>query len=196
MKINVDPRAKALIFDVDGTLADTMPIHYLAWQKVGELKGFYFPENLFYELAGVPTPEIAKVVNKREQNRYDHLELAKIKEEIYVEHLHLAKPVVPVVEIVKEYRGKMPLGAGTGSPGDNARLTIKAVDLEGFFDAIVTYEDVENPKPAPDTFLKCAELLNIDPEFCQVFEDGEPGLQAAKKAGMIVTDIRPFLKMN
>jgi len=60
----------------------------------------------------------------------------------------------------------------------------------------VTYEDVENPKPAPDTFLKCAELLNIDPEFCQVFEDGEPGLQAAKKAGMIVTDIRPFLKMN
>jgi HAD superfamily hydrolase (TIGR01509 family) len=85
------------------------------------------------------------------------------------------------------------MAAGTGSPRDNALLTIKAAGLENFFPVLVTYEDVEHPKPAPDTFLKCAEALKVDPEFCQVFEDGDPGIQAALKAGMIVTDIRPFL---
>jgi HAD superfamily hydrolase (TIGR01509 family) len=85
------------------------------------------------------------------------------------------------------------MAAGSGSPKKFVEISLGALGIADFFQAIVTFEEVENPKPAPDTFLKCASLLNIEPKYCQVFEDGEPGLVAARAAGMIVTDIRPFI---
>lgn len=192
-KLTVSKEAKALIFDVDGTLVHSMPLHYKAWLKVGDKYDFHFPEKLFYELAGVPTPGIAKVIVDKLQLPYDIDQLSEEKEEAYIAMIDEIRPVEEVVNLAKLYYGKLPLAAGTGSPRINAIKTIKAIGIFELFETIVTYEDVENPKPAPDTFLKCADHLQIAPQFCQVFEDGDPGIEAATRAGMIVTDIRKFI---
>ena len=85
------------------------------------------------------------------------------------------------------------MAVGTGASRQSAMLQMKELEIDHFFDFIVTADDVVHHKPEPETFLKCAELLNVDPEFCQVFEDGEMGMQAAKTAGMMLTDVRPFV---
>jgi HAD superfamily hydrolase (TIGR01509 family) len=72
-------------------------------------------------------------------------------------------------------------------------LQLKELEIDRLFDFIVTADDVDRHKPEPDTFLKCAELMGVEPEFCQVFEDGELGMKAALKAGMLLTDVRPFV---
>jgi beta-phosphoglucomutase-like phosphatase (HAD superfamily) len=99
-----------------------------------------------------------------------------------------------VVDIAIAYHNKLPKAIGTGSPAEGSWMAIKAMGLDKYFDILVSKEHVPNPKPAPDTFLRCAELMGVDPKDCQVFEDGDPGLQAARTAGMIATDIRPFVK--
>ena len=192
-ELEVNPKAKALIFDVDGTLVNSMPLHYKAWQKVAKKHGFVFPEDLFYKLAGVPTPGIAKVVVEKFRLTVDIQLLATEKEDAYVRMIKLVQPIQPVVELVRKYHNVLPMAAGTGSPKINANLTIKAINLDGFFKTVVSYEDVNCPKPAPDTFVKCAEILNVPTEFCQVFEDGDSGIEAAKRAGMMVTDVRPYI---
>ncbi len=192
-ELQVDPKAKALIFDVDGTLVHSMPLHYKAWVKVGEKYNFHFPEDLFYELAGVPTPGIAKVIIEKLDLTHAIDQLAEEKEDTYIGMIDEIRPVQKVVDLVKAYHGQLPLAAGTGSPRINATKTIQTIGIFELFEVLVTYEDVENPKPAPDTFLKCADYLKVEPRFCQVFEDGDPGLEAANKAGMIVTDVRQFI---
>jgi len=192
-KLSVDSKAQALIFDVDGTLVNSMPLHYKAWLKVGEQYNFHFPEKLFYELAGVPTPGISKVIVEKLDLPYDIVQLGEEKEETYIAMIDEIRPIEEVVDVVKAYHGKLPLAAGTGSPRINAIKTIKAIGIFDLFEVLITYEDVENPKPAPDTFLKCAEFLQVEPQYCQVFEDGDPGLEAASSAGMIVTDIKKFI---
>jgi beta-phosphoglucomutase family hydrolase len=192
-KLLVDNNARALIFDVDGTLADSMPIHYQAWKKTSERCGISFSESQFYELAGVPTPNIAQIIMNKDSMDLEVLEMANEKENNYLEMIHLIRPIAPVIDIVKQYTGILPMAAGSGSPRMFVEMSLEALGIMEHFQVIVTFEEVENPKPAPDTFLKCASLLNIEPKYCQVFEDGEPGLVAARAAGMIVTDIRPFL---
>jgi len=195
MTLKVDNKARALIFDLDGTLADTMPTHYLAWQQVAQNHNFHFPEKLFYDLAGVPTREIANILNKKYNLSLDPLRTEEEKEKNY---LTLAgkniKPILVVVNVLKEHYNKIPVACGTGNNKEIALLTLKAIGLEGIFDILVTADDVERPKPYPDTFLLCAEKMKVAPEICQVFEDGLPGIEAAKKAKMIPTDVRPYLK--
>ncbi|MBX2841916.1 MAG: beta-phosphoglucomutase family hydrolase [Flammeovirgaceae bacterium] len=191
--LEVSPKAKALIFDLDGTLADTMPTHYLSWQKVAKNHGFEFEENWFYELGGVPTKNITILINNRYQLSLDPEKIEEEKEGYYLELETNVQPILPVVNILKEFKDKMPISCGTGNIREIAIPTLEAIGLGDVFEIIVTANDVENPKPSPETFLKCAEKMGVEPEFCQVFEDGNPGLQAAKEAGMIPTDIRPYL---
>ena len=109
---------------------------------------------------------------------------------------HLVKPIVPVVEIVKKYYGMLPMAVGTGGHREAVERTLDITDLSKYFDIIVTANDVENFKPHPETFLKCAELMNIEPEFIEVFEDGDLGIEAALEAGMIATDVRSWYDSN
>jgi beta-phosphoglucomutase family hydrolase len=193
MELNIDPGAKALIFDIDGTLADTMPLHFKAWQAIGQRYNFVYPQELFYELAGIPTTKLIPILNERLGCSLDPEQTIQEKEEIFLEMLPETKPIQPVVNLVYEHHGKIPMSLGTGGKREIATLTIKAIQLEKYFDILVGAEDVVNHKPSPDTFLKCAELMKVKPEACEVFEDGIQGLTAARAAGMIATDVRPFL---
>ena len=192
-KLAVDPRAKALIFDLDGTLVDSMPLHYEAWKDVCALKGLTFSEEEFYALAGVPTDRISEILNERHGTDYDPKEVSHLKEETYLNKIDQLKLIEPVYEVLKKYHGKLPMSIGTGSPGRHSWEAVKTLGLDQYIDILVSKNDVKEGKPNPETFLKCAEAMNIEPQYCQVFEDGDPGLQAAKSAGMIPTDIREYI---
>lgn len=193
MKIPVEKSVKALIFDIDGTLVDTIPAHLNAWKKFAANHGFSFPDNLFYELTGVPTIKLVPIINEKLGLDLDVTETVSEKEKYFLELLSGVKPIMKVVEVAEEYFGRLPMSLGTGGRRDIANLTIKAAGLEKYFPIMVAAEDVENHKPHPDTFLKCAELMNVSPKFCQVFEDGDLGLEAGRRAGMITTDIRKYI---
>ena len=192
-KLSVDPRAKALIFDLDGTLVDSMPLHYEAWKDVCVLKGLTFSEEEFYALAGVPTDRISEILNERHGTDYDPKAVSHLKEETYLNKIDQLRLIEPVYEVLKKYHGILPMSIGTGSPGRHSWEAVKALGLDQYIDILVSKNDVKEGKPNPETFLKCAEAMNIEPQYCQVFEDGDPGLQAAKSAGMIPTDIREYI---
>ena len=192
-KLSIDPRAKALIFDLDGTLVDSMPLHYEAWKEVCAMKELDFSEEEFYSLAGVPSDRIFEIINERHGTDFDPKADSKLKEETYLKKIDKLKLVAPVFALAKENFGKLPMSIGTGSPGKHSWEAVRTLGLDAYFDILVSKNDVEKGKPDPETFLKCAEAMNMEPQFCQVFEDGDPGLQAAASAGMIATDIRAYI---
>ena len=193
LQLDADPRAQGLIFDLDGTLADTMPTHFQAWSQLADENGFLFPHEVFLELAGVPTFDIIEIMNERQGMAMDPQALTDRKEELFLSFLGDIQVIEPVWAVLEKYHGKLPIGCGTGGIREVAMHILDNLKLRSYFDAIVTADDVTRHKPAPDTFLFCAKQMGVDPSVCQVFEDGVPGLQAAEAAGMIATDIRPFL---
>lgn len=193
LRIPIDPKTKALIFDIDGTLLDTMPIHYKATQIACKNYGFEFPLDFFYATAGTPTIEVFEMLGKKLNIDVDFRQAAIDKDEVYKTLASEIKPLGIVEEIVKHYFGKLPMVCGTGGTREIAELNLKASGMKHYFETVITCDDVRYPKPHPETFLKGAKFLGIDPQFCQVFEDADLGLQAAVSAGMIPTDIRLYL---
>lgn len=193
MAISVHHKAKALIFDLDGTLSNSLPLHVLNWQQIGEKYGFEFDPQIVIELTGRPTFEFATHIIERYNVTIDPHMLVKLKQESFWEMAHLLEPVKEVTGIVNSYYGKLPMAVGTGASRTSAEVQLKALGLTDLIPIIVSANDVKRHKPEPETFLECARLMNTEPEFCQVFEDGDLGIEAGKKAGMIVTDVRPHI---
>ena len=191
--LTVDPRARGLIFDIDGTISDTMPIHQLAYQETAAEYGFEISTELFYSLSGIPAFQTCVLLKEKFGLDFDPQEFADKKEFHFLQNIHKAKAILPVVKIIQDYTGKLPMACGTGGTRYYAVKTLELAGVRKYFEHIVTAEDVQNHKPHPDTFLKAAKLIGISPEFCQVFEDSTLGLQAAKAAGMIATDVIPFI---
>jgi len=193
MEIKVHPETRALIFDLDGTLSDSLPLHVETWNMVGKVFGFKFDEILVYELTGRPTIEFAERIISENHLKVEPEELVILKQKAFWDYAHLLKPIEPVVAIVKKYHGILPMAVGTGASRRSAEIQLEVLKLTDYFVGIVSAEDVTKHKPEPETFLECARLMNTEPEFCQVFEDGDLGLEASRKAGMITTDVRPFI---
>ncbi len=193
MGLHVHPNARALIFDLDGTLSNSLPVHIATWNKIGALYGFKFDPKILFELTGRPTIEFARRLVEQYGLTVSPEEIVRLKQTSFWDSSELLKPVEEITAIVKAYHKKFPMSVGTGASRRSAEVQLKALELEQYFDFIVSAEDVTKHKPEPDTFLECARLMKVEPSVCQVFEDGDLGITAAKKAGMMVTDIRPHI---
>jgi len=190
--ISIPPEIRGLVFDCDGTIADTMPLHYRAWCAALGEHGHEFSEALFYEMAGISTVRIMQLLNERHGWNVPVQEAADLKERLYVEQLEHVAPIEPVVRVIREYAGKLPMAVATGGTRAICTKTLTSLKLIQHFQTIVTADDVAHGKPAPDMFLEAARRLGVAPESCYAFEDGELGLEAARAARMIAIDIRPF----
>jgi beta-phosphoglucomutase family hydrolase len=181
---------EGLIFDCDGTIADTMPLHYKSWQTALGDHSRYFPETVFYELAGMPSAQIVTLLNERHGCHMDVEKVAHRKEELFQQYLPEVTEILPVAELVEKYHGKVPLAVATGGTRRNCVRTLELLHLAQYFGAIVTADEVPHGKPDPDIFLEAAKRIGIKPDKCLVFEDADLGVQAAKAAGMAYIDIR------
>ncbi len=190
MKFDIPADIRGLIFDCDGTLADTMPLHYQAWEAAMQHHGAEFPEALFWEFAGIPTDRIIELLNERHGWSVPVAEAAELKEKKYLELIDKVRPIEPVTDVVKQYAGKLPMAVATGGTRAIVTRTLAAVNLLEQFQAIVTADDVLHGKPAPDIFIESARRLGVPPALCLVFEDADLGVQAARAADMRVIDIR------
>lgn len=193
MLLDVDPRAKALIFDLDGTLANSLPVHMECWDVVCDQFGYHFSKEVMLEMTGMPTIKFAEYVKDQSGCSFMPEEIAKMKQAEFFKRVDQITLFDPIFALVLKYHKKIPMSIGTGGSRKSVELMLDWLQIKDYFDFIVTANDVEKHKPEPDTFLECARLMGVEPQYCQVFEDGDMGIQAAHTAGMIVTDVRPYV---
>ena len=188
----------AYIFDCDGTLADSMPVHFAAFLKTFQHLGIEIDlsEELYYGLAGVPIHEFVARLNHQFNKSIDSHQVDEWKNKFYRESLDVIKPVQPVVDLLKSSVGQLPIAVASGGTLHCVSHTLRTIGVADLVDALVTAEDVQNGKPAPDIFLKAAERLSVDPTKCLVFEDAALGIQAAYAAGMkaVHVETHPYAK--
>lgn len=181
----------ALIFDCDGTLADTMPAHFQAWQAMLSRYGIPFSERRFYQLGGMPTSKIIRLLAEESGVAVQDVDRMVVeKEEAFLEFLHEVRPVEVVYQIAAHYRGRMPMAVASGGYRDVIRQTLEKIGTADWFHAVVCAEDTARHKPEPDVFLEAARRLEVPAARCVVFEDTDIGLEACRRAGMAAVDVR------
>lgn len=185
------PHHRALVFDCDGTLADSMPAHWVAWHATLKTHGLdhLLPHDRFMSLGGVPAHEIFAMLARESGRTLDTHAMAKEKYAAYFDAADQITPIAPTIALAKRYKGKLPIAVATGSTHIGVTKTLEAVGMLGHFDAVVTADDVTHPKPHPETFLRAAELLGVAPGHCLAFEDTELGMRSARDAGMDVLHV-------
>ena len=184
---------EGLIFDCDGTLVDTMPIHFKAWSITTKKHRISFPEDRFYALGGVSPFEVLRILSSEQGVEVDPEAVTREKESLYMDLITEAEEIHEVMKIVRAYHGKIPMAVASGGTPETVEGILDHCGIRHFFDAIVTSEDVENPKPAPDTFLEAARRINVAPEKCRAYEDADMGMKAILAAGMEAVDVREML---
>lgn len=195
-ELTVNPKSKGLIFDVDGTICDTMPVHFIAWREVSDEHGITFTPELFVEVTGLPALQTSLYLKNKFGKDFDEAEFTRKKEEIFEKNMYKAKPIIPVVTLIRTYKGKLPIACGTGGSQYLAWKTLEIAGVRDCIEHVVAAENVTHYKPHPETFLKAAELINVPPSLCQVFEDGKLGIQAAEAAGMMATDVTQYYEVT
>lgn len=181
---------QALIFDCDGTLIDSMPLHFVAWNKTMERVGIEFTEDRFYELGGIPSDKIIRMLADEMNLSLDVAAVANEKEQAFIDNMHLLEEIAAITAIVRENKGKLPMAVASGGLREIVKKQIAHIGLEGFFDTVVTAEDTTRHKPEPDVFLEAARRLGVAPANCLVYEDADLGIEAARRAGMKWVDVR------
>ncbi len=180
----------ALIFDCDGTLADTMPAHYRAWVEILQPFGISFPEDRFYAMGGMPTGKILERLFAEVGQVPDVEALTLKKEEAFIEKIGEVRPIEKVVEIARNGRGQVKMAVASGGHRHMVELTLRRIGILDWFPVIVAAEDTARHKPEPDVFLEAARRLGSAPAECTVYEDTDLGLEAARRAGMHWVDVR------
>ncbi len=187
------PHPQGIIFDCDGTLADTMPLHWRAWQVVAARHGFLLPRDRFYSLGGVPAREILRMLTAEQGLAFDPLVVAREKEAEYLPLIAQVEPINAVVGVARENYGKIPLAVASGGTHRAIDQVLDHLGIRHLFQAVVSSEDVKNPKPAPDIFLEAARRIGVLPQFCRAYEDTELGMRAIRAAGMEAVDVRELI---
>ncbi len=185
MKLKLpDGSFKAYLFDCDGTIVDSMPLHYVAWKRVLSEWNCEFAEDVFYAWGGMPVAEIIATLNARHGLTMPVEDVARRKEALYFEILPELKAVPEVLEHIEASHGQIPFAVVSGSTRDSVTASLDVLKILDRFDTLVCAGDYERSKPDPEPFLIAAERLGIAPEDCLVFEDTAMGIQAAMAAGM------------
>jgi HAD superfamily hydrolase (TIGR01509 family) len=182
----------ALLFDCDGTLADTMPAHYRAWLHVTGAHGIAFDENRFYGLGGRPTRDILATLAREAGLELDLEHGVKEKEAAFLAQLESVAAIDPVIDVVRRSRGRVPMAVVTGGHRAVCTRILEHVGIADDFDALVASEDTSLHKPEPEPFLEAARRLGARPQRCVVWEDSDLGIEAARRAGMEWVDVRSF----
>ena len=174
------------IFDLDGTLIDTMPLHYRAWDAVMRQSGLQRPLDVdfFYALGGVPTRRVAELLGSHYGLELDAERVFHEKEAIFSALQTEARLIAPTVAIARRVAATHPVAIASGGPREIVRRSLEIAGLSALFPVVVTSDDVVHGKPAPDLFLLAAQRMGVPPGACLVFEDAEPGFAAAQAAGM------------
>ncbi len=182
------------IFDCDGTLADTMPLHFRAWRETLDRHRLpeIFPEDQFYAWGGTPAKEILDRLNTLHGLSLDAVEVAHEKEEDYFRLVPQLQPIPFVVEEAKRLYGKCPLAVASGGARFVVEKSLNLLGIRHLFAVLTTSDDVEFGKPAPDVFLLAAKRLGVEPTECVVYEDAPAGFEAARRAGMKAVDITRY----
>jgi HAD superfamily hydrolase (TIGR01509 family) len=175
---------RAYLFDCDGTIVDSMPLHYIAWKTALAEWNCVYEESLFYSWGGKPTREIISALNVLQGLSMPVEAVAERKEELYFELLPRLKAIPEVMEHIEAQRGRIPFAVVSGGRQNSVVRSLSTLGLLDYFDTIVGAEDYARAKPAPDAFLLAAERLGVAPADCLVFEDTDLGVEAATAAGM------------
>lgn len=181
---------RGLIFDCDGTLVDTMPAHLEAWLETLDTFGFSLDEDRFYSMGGWPSKVVAKILFDEAGIPIDVDEIVQHKESLYLKRLTDVTLIEPIIEIARAHRGKIPMAVATGATRAVCERTLNIVGIRDWFDVLVTADDVTKHKPEPEIFLESARKIGIAPAHCRVYEDADPGIEAARRAGMECVDVR------
>jgi beta-phosphoglucomutase family hydrolase len=184
---------QAIIFDCDGTLVDSMPVHFSAWRSTLSRYGFTFTEERFYGFAGQPTWRLVEMLAAEHGTTVDIHAVARQKEDDFLKLIHLVKPIEPIVAIARSSHRQKKMAVASGGWRDITRMQLQHAGILDLFDTIVTAEDTERHKPEPDVFLEAARRLGVAPENCLVYEDAELGIEAARRAGMACIDVRTLI---
>jgi HAD superfamily hydrolase (TIGR01509 family) len=174
----------AYLFDCDGTIVDSMPLHYIAWKKALGEWDCAFDEKLFYAWGGKPCTEIIATLNRMNGLKMPVETVGERKEGLYFDLLPQLKPIPEVAEVIEAQHGRIPFAVVSGGRRDSVVRSLTALHLLDKFDTIVGAEDYEHGKPAPDAFLIAADRLGVPAKNCLVFEDTALGIDAATAAGM------------
>jgi len=192
MKLKLPPGPfKAYLFDCDGTIADSMPLHYIAWKKALSQWNCEFTEDLFYASGGMPVVQIIAMLNEKYGLKMPVQELANQKEGFYLEILPELKAVPEVLEHIEVRHGQIPFAVVSGSTRDSVTASLGTLKLLDRFDTLVCAGEYQRGKPDPEAFLIASQRLGVPPESCLVFEDTEMGIQAANTAGMASVKVPP-----
>lgn len=191
---DIIPGVKGLIFDLDGTLVNSMPYHLYCWKKACKHFGADIDQNFLRMHTGSPGRIIAEEAIKKNhlEDKVTIEDVMKLKFDIFDKVQHNIKAIKPVADIVKKYYGILPMAVGTGGHSGVVEKSLAYAGLDKYFDIIVTASDIQHFKPHPETFLKCAEKMGVAPQDIEVFEDGDLGIEAAKRAGMYVADVKSW----
>ena len=175
---------QAYLFDCDGTIADSMPLHYIAWKQALGEQGCDFPEDLFYAWGGMPVHEIISTLNGQQDLSMDVEAVAHRKENLYYEYLPKLTAVPEVLEVIESAHGSLPFAVVSGSTRESVIASLESLKLLDKFKTLVCAGDYQRSKPDPEAFLMAAERLGVAPQNCLVFEDTAMGIRAATAAGM------------
>lgn len=180
----------ALIFDCDGTLTDSMPVHLRAWTETMSARGISLTTERFYSLGGMPSDRIIAMLGGEAGIQLDAEQVSREKEQAFIDLIDEVQPVEKVVQLARDQKGKRKLAVASGGFRWVVERQIEHIGLAGWFDTIVTAEDTERHKPHPDVFLEAARRMGVEPEACLVLEDADLGIEAARRAGMPFIDVR------
>lgn len=187
---------RALIFDCDGTLANTLPVHYRSMADTLAQVGVSLTEDWFYKYCGLSALEMIAFLNQEFGYGLDPAWVNATRKSLFHERLQWVEEILPVTDIVRANAGKVPMAVASGGDRTIVNATLRHLKLSNYFQTIVTVNDVAQGKPAPDLFLLAAQKLQVKPTDCLIYEDSESGLEAAQRAGIRCIDVRTLQRLE